>query len=810
MHWIFKDFIFGLRQLRKEPSFALLAVLTLALGIGSATTIFSAIQNILLDPFPYTDAERVVAIRIHDNSSSSPFGRNYYQLPEFLDYKEQNHVFEDVIGGTSQDVLYSTAEGTEHFDGGYVTPNTFRFLGVPALIGRGITPDDAKPDAPPVFVMSYLRWVQRFNQDPSVIGKSFVLNGTATTLVGVMPARFTKLGVDLWMVRNMDRSDKQASQTYWNFQAKLKPGVTIQQAQADIEVIARREAHLYPDNYPRNFSVHVVSWIDSLVGPFRKTLYTIAAAVSLLLLIACSNVANMLLARATAREREMAIRSALGASRTRLVGQLLIESMLLALGGAVVGCLFSYAGIKGLVALMPDGLIPHEAEIRLNVSVLLFSLGAAVFTAVLFGLAPSLQIVRKNLVEPLKDSGKGAGGGFRRGRLRSSLVVFEVALSLLLLSGAGLLMRSFMTLQSVDLGFNPSNILVARLPFQKGQYRTAQEKQRFYTQLLQRLHALPGVVAATETSSLPPYGGIRSDIDITGKTHSEKWFSIYQLCSEGYFPTLQLRLLRGRTLSDIDVNNARKVVVVNQTFVDKFFGRDDPIGQVVRVNGLATNTDSPIEDPAFEVVGVISDAKNQGIQDPVLPEMFIPYTITGAFDRGILVRTSKSPMTLLNPVRREIWAVDRNVALTLVGSLDDFMRRFTYAEPRFSLVLLGVFAGVGLVLVALGVFSVMAYTVSRQTHEIGIRMALGASRGDVILMVLKMGLRMVGVGVAIGLMASFLATRLLANQLWGVSPRDPLTLAIVVAVVVLAGSAACYLPARRATRVDPLTALRYE
>jgi putative ABC transport system permease protein len=810
MHWIFKDFIFGMRQLRKEPSFALLAVLTLALGIGSATTIFSAIQNILLDPFPYTDAERVVAIRIHDNSSSSPFGRNYYQLPEFLDYKEQNHVFEDVIGGTSQDVLYSTAEGTEHFDGGYVTPNTFRFLGVPALIGRGITPDDAKPDAPPVFVMSYLRWVQRFNQDPSVIGKSFVLNGTATTLVGVMPSRFIKLGVDLWMVRNMDRSDKQASQTYWNFQAKLKPGVTIQQAQADIEVIARREAQLYPDNYPRNFSVHVVSWIDSLVGPFRKTLYTIAAAVSLLLLIACSNVANMLLARATAREREMAIRSALGASRTRLVGQLLIESMLLALGGAVVGCLFSYAGIKGLVALMPDGLIPREAQIRLNVPVLLFSLGAAVFTAVLFGLAPSLQIVRQNLAEPLKDSGKGAGGGFRRGRLRSSLVVFEVALSLLLLSGAGLLMRSFMTLQSVDLGFNPSNILVARLPFQKGQYRTAEEKQRFYTQLLQRLHALPGVVAATETSSLPPYGGIRSDIDITGKTHSEKWFSIYQLCSEGYFPTLQLRLLRGRTLSDIDVNNARKVVVVNQTFVDKFFGRDDPIGQVVRVNGLATNTDSPVEDPAFEVVGVISDAKNQGVQDPVLPEMFIPYTITGAFDRGILVRTSKSPMTLLNPVRREIWAVDRNVALTLIGSLDDFMRRFTYAEPRFSLVLLGVFAGVGLVLVALGVFSVIAYTVSRQTHEIGIRMALGASRGDVVLMVLKMGLRMVGVGVAIGLMASFLATRLIANQLWGVSPRDPLTLAIVVGVVVLAGFAACYLPARRATRVDPLTALRYE
>src|SRR5258708_1697782 len=439
MRSILQDLSYGLRGLRNQPAFAFMAIVTLALGIGSATTIFSAIQNILLDPFPYTDAQRVVAIQIHDTTSSRPGGRSYYPLPEFLDYKDQNHLFEDVIGGTGDDVLYNSGDGgMEQFRGGYVSPNMFRFLGVPALLGRGISPDDAKPGAPPVFVMAYKLWVKRFNQDPSILGKTYVVNGTPTTRVGIMPPRFTKQGADLWMVRAMDRSDPQAARDYWNFQAKLKPGVSVRQAQSDIEVIARRMAQVYPKNYPKNFSVQIISWVDSLVGQFRKTLYTIAAAVGLLLLIACSNVANMLLARATAREREMAIRSSLGAGRARLIRQLLTESLLLAVGGAIVGCLFSYAGIKGLVALIPDGLIPREAQIRLNLPVLLFSLAIAVFTAVLFGLAPALQTASQNLVEPLKDSGKGVSGGFRRGRLRSALVVVEVALSLMLLSPPGL------------------------------------------------------------------------------------------------------------------------------------------------------------------------------------------------------------------------------------------------------------------------------------------------------------------------------------------------------------------------------------
>ena len=810
MNGILQDLRYGLRGLRTQPSFTILAVMALALGIGSVTTIFSVIDNVLLNPFPYADAKRVALIYIHDVKDSERGGRSFFKTPEFLDYQEQNHVFDAVIGGSFQDVLYTGGEGTEQFDGGNVTPNLFRVLGVPALIGRGIAPEDGKPGAPPVFVISYKMWRKRFNLDPSVLGRTFSLNGTARALVGIMPPRFTKMGADLWIPMVPDRSDPEARLRYFMLQGHLKPGVTFRDAQADIDVLAHHLAQVYPKDYPKKFTVEVVSWVDWLVRGFRPTLYTLAAAVSLLLLIACSNVANMLLARATAREKEMAIRASLGATKWRLIRQLLLESFLLAAGGAALGCLLSYGGIKALVTAIPDGAIPSEAVISLNVPVLLFSLGAAVFTALLFGLVPALQTVKRDMAEPLKDSGKGVSGGFRRGKLRSVLVLVEVALSLVLLTGAGLLMRSFVALMQVDLGLNPDNILVARLPFPHGQYKTAEAKRQFFRPLLQRLAALPGVVAATETSTLPPYGGIGTEVEIPGKTHSEKWNAIFQLCGEGYFPTLGIRLLRGRPLSEAEVNDARKVAIVNQTLVKKFFGQDDPIGQRIKLTMLETEADPPVKDPVFEIVGVVADAKNSGIQDPPRPELFVPYTITGAFERGILVRTSRDPLTMLNAVRREIWALDRNVALTLTGSLKDYLKSFSYSEPRFSLILLSVFASLGLVLVLIGVYSVIAYTVSRQTHEIGIRMALGAGRADVLRMVLWMGARLLGLGLAAGLLASFAVTRLIASQLWGVSPHDPVTLCSVVAVVAASGLAACYFPARRATRVDPMIALRYQ
>src|SRR5262245_31101715 len=604
METLWQDIRYGLRGIWNRPGFAALAILTLGLGMGATTTIFSAIQNILLDPFPYMDAHRVAMIHIHDSTSSRPGGRSFFQAEEFLDYQEQNHVFDEVIGGTGEDVLLTTNEGTELYTGGLVTANMFSFLGVPPVLGRTLTQADAVPGAPPVFVMADKMWLKQFNRDSGILGQTFVLNGVSTTLVGVMPPRFTKLAADLYRPVTLTRGNADIKDEFFMFQARLKPGVTLQQAAADLGVIARRVAKVYPNNYPKQFTVNAVSWVENIVGEFRKTLFTLAAAVGLLLFIACANVANMLLARAPAREKEMAIRVSLGATGWRLVRQLLIESVLLTVGGAIVGCLFAYGGIKAVAALIPEGMIPRETVIRLNAPVLAFSVAVAMLTTLFFGLVPALQTVKREMVEPLKDSGKGISGGFRRGKLRRILVVVEVALSLLLLVGAGLLIRSFVALRTVDLGFNPENVLSARTPLPRDRYTTAAEKHQFFGNLLDRLHVLPGVVVATETTTLPPYGGIGTDIEISGKTHTEPWRAIFQLCSEGYFQTLGLRLARGRTFTATEVNDARKVAVVNQTLVTRYFGQEDPIGQRIKLSMLETFRDSPVADPVFEIIGV--------------------------------------------------------------------------------------------------------------------------------------------------------------------------------------------------------------
>ncbi|HEY1337536.1 MAG TPA: ABC transporter permease [Bryobacteraceae bacterium] len=807
MQSLWQDVRYGWRGLRGNPGFTALAVLTLGLGVGAGTTMFSVIKNVLIDPFPYKDPGRIVAFAIHNTENSRPGGRSFFLANQFLEFQEQSHVFSDVIGGGNEDVLYTTRDGTELFQGGYLTPNTFDFLGMGALLGRTLLPEDAKSGAPPVFLMSYKLWQTRFSADPSILGKTFTLNGVPTTLIGIMGPRFTKRGADVWRLAAFDRTNKD---DYFMFQARMKPGVTLKQVAADIQPIAERLAKIYPQEFPKRFNIQVDSYVDSLVGPFRQLLYTLAAAVGLLLLIACGNVANMLLARSTARDREIAIRAALGASAWRVVRQLLIESLILSLGGAALGALLAWGGIKALVNFIPVGTIPQEAVISLDVPVLIFSLALAIGTSLLFGLAPALQLARRNLVEPLKDSGRGVSGGFRRGRLRNSLVVVELALSVVLLTGAGLLMRTFVSLQQQDLGFNPHNILVARLPFPKGQYKTAVEKQQFYTKLLARLHALPGVMAATETTSLPPYGGIGTEIDIPGKTHSDRWDAQCGLVSEGYMRTLGIRLQRGRNLDENDVTGARKMAVVNQTLVRKYFGNEDPIGRQIRLKLFDRIPNSDVTNPMFEIVGVFSDVKNRGLQEPPGPELYIPYTVTGAFERGVLVRTSGPPLPFLNAVRRETWAVDRNVALTETRTIDDFLSDFSYAQPRFTLLVLGVFAGIGLALVAIGVYSVIAYTVSRQTHEIGIRMALGAGRPHVLGMVFRMGGLLIVVGAAIGVGVSLAVTRVIQSQLWNVSAHDPLTFVGVTVTIAIFGVAACWFPAMRATRIDPTIALRFE
>ena len=805
------DVRYGLRSIAAQPGFTALAIVTLALGIGAATTIFSVIQNVLLDPFPYRNADRVIAIRIHDATNPQPFGRPVLRTPEFLDYVEQTRVIEDAIGGISSDVLMTVNGGTEQVNGGAVTPNMFEFLGVSPLLGRALNAADGEPGAPPVAVMAHKMWVKYFSGDPAIVGQVLTLNGIPRTVVGVMPNRFTKLAADIYVPVKLTRADAEIQDRYYVFQARLKPGVTIAQATADLDAVAHRVAKTYPQNYPPKFNLIVVPWVDSIVGEFRTTLYIMSAAVALLLLIACFNVAIMLLARATARGREMAVRASLGASRSRLVGQLLIESVMLATAGAALGCLFAWIGIKGVVPLIPEGMIPREVVIGLNPKVLAFSLAAAIGTVLLFGLAPAIQAARRDIVQPLRQTGKGtsssSGGGLRNG-----LIITEIALSLVLLAGAGILIRSFVKLQQVDLGMNPDNIVVARLPFPPGdRYKAAVEVQQFFEELLPRLERLPGVIAAAETTTLPPYGGVGTEIEIPGRTHAEKWNGQVQLVSEGYAQTLGLRLLRGRMLTKTEVSGARKVAVVNQTLVTRYFGGEDPIGRDIQLLVFKGIPDGAVPDPTFQIVGVIADVKNSGVQDPPEPEAMVPHTLVGrVFMRGVLIRTAADPGGLLNSVRREVWAVDRGMAITDSGTLDSYLQRFTYAAPRFSLTLVSVFAGVGLVLVVIGVYSVVGYSVSRQTHEIGIRMALGAQRRDVLLLVVRLTLTLVGIGIAIGLAGSVAVSRVLANQIWGVSPRDPVALGSVAAGMLLAALVACYVPARRAMKVDPIIALRQE
>jgi putative ABC transport system permease protein len=812
METLRQDIRYAARTLWKSRGFAIVAMATLALGIGASTAIFSVIDNVLMEPFPYTDANRLMSLQIHDTERNEPGGRGGYSGPEFLDYVEQNHVFDRVIANDGEDILYNSGQGTERFSGSVVTPGTFEFLGMPSLVGRVMQPADYEPGAPPVFVLRYKTWVNQFSGDPSILNKSFILNGTPRTLIGIMPPRFGWGDADLWIPEKPDHAAKSGERgfpRYYFLLGHLKPGVSVREAVADFTVIANRLSTVYPKDYPKHFSVEMQSLTDLVVGKFRTTLYIVLAAVGLLLLIGCGNVANLLLARATGREKEFAIRAALGASRWRLVRQLLVESLILAFGGASLGALLAWGGLKSLVAVIPADIIPAESVIRLNAPVLAFTLAVAVMTALIFGLVPALQAARRDLNDPLRDSGKGVSGGTGHGRFRDAVVVLEVALSLTLLVAAGLLMRSFVALREVHLGLQPDHILVARLPLPTDRYKTAEQMTSFFRPLLVRLKALPGIVAVTETSTLPPYGGIGSDIEIPGKTHTEKWNAMFQLCSEGYFPVLRIEFKDGRPFTEAEVNGARKLAVVNQTFVHKYLGNDNPIGQRVRLAELETFPD-PLHDPWFEIIGVVADVKNRGLQDPIQPEVWVPYTVTGSAARGVLVRTSQEPMSMMNAVRQEIWATDRGVALTMTGTLESYISSFSYAGPRFGFLLMSIFGGIGLILVTIGVYSVLAYTTARRTHEIGIRMALGAESGDVLGLVVKMGLRLVALGVVIGLIASLLVARVIATQLWGVSAYDPMTLGGVTFLLLVTGLIACWIPARRASRVDPLVALRYE
>jgi predicted permease len=804
-----KDLTYALRSLRKQPGFTLAAIVALALGIGATTTIFSVIQGVLLDPYPmYRNIDRLVGIAIHDQASARPGGRGYLRLDEFLEYQKAS-VLEEVIAGTGQDVLWTTGQGTEQMNGGLTSGNTFSFLGIGAAIGRTLTLDDEKPGAPPVFVMSYKLWAARFGLDPTIVGQTFTLNDVPTTLIGVMPERVSKLGADVWMPLRLDPADPRLRDRFFRFQARLKPGVTLEQATAELDTIGHRVAAANKNLYPERFVVQAEGFVDNIVGPFRKTLYTMAAAVALLLLIACTNVANMLLSRAAGREQEMAVRAALGASRTRLVRQLLLESLLLALAGAAVGCLLSLLGIKAITALIPEGMIPREARIQLNTPVLLFSLGAAMLTALIFGLAPALQTAKRQLTPGLRDGGKGTGGGFRKARLSSGLVVAQIALALVLLNSAGLLMRTFVNMQSAPLGLEPDRVLFVRVP-NGSSLETVEAQQQFLAQVLPRIRALPGVEAASSTTGSPPFGGYPTNFEVFGTSTSQERRALVEQVSDGYFATLGRRLQRGRDLTPDDVNGPRRVAVVNARLVEQHLKGLDPVGRTLSLR-LPRPDGQPRVAEAYEIVGVVADAKNQGITQPIEPEVFVPAPVLASrFSQGLIVKTTGKPLAMAQSVKGEIWAVNRSVAVSDSESIGNYIRMYQYAEPKLGLFVFGSFASIGLLLTVLGVSSLIAYTVARQRREIGIRLAIGASRRDVFRLTFGLGLRWLVFGVAIGLVGSLAATRVLTQQLWEVSPTDPLTIAAVVGILAATGLAASYLPARRATRVDPLVVLRAE
>ncbi len=801
-----RDVAYGVRTLGRAPGFTVVAISTLALGIGAATVIYSLLHNVLLEPFPYTAPRRMVDVVIRDASNNVFRG----PLPpdEFLAYQQATEVFEDVAGTITQSMHYQGATGAERRSVGWGTPNMFTFLGVQPLHGRYFGPADAAPDAPPVAVLNHRTWQTIFAGDPAMVGRVVTLNDTPRTVIGIMPTRFEWHVADFWIPAPIDQTAPATApnRSRW-LQARLRPGVTIEQAEAQLKVIAARRAVDAPKDYPPGSRVQVITIIDWVAGQFRFVLYTLFGAVSLLLLIACCNVANMLLARATRREQEMTVRAALGASRSRIVRQLLVESLLLASGGLVAGCLLAFGGIALLARLLPRQGVAWEVALQLDLPVLIFALAAAAAATLVFGVVPAWQASRRDLLAGANSGGRSGTGGRRQHLLRSGLVVAEVGLSLILLIGAGLLARSFVQLTDVDLGLgtDPNRLLAAGVAFPATQ-ATAATQGTFWEETMARLRTVPGVTSVAVATGM--IGGLSGPFSVPGTPPPvEPPRALVQFSSDGLVETLGLRVVMGRALSEAEVAAARKVALVNQTLVRQHFGGASPIGRVVRLDRLATPPLS-LDDPTFEIVGVVNDLANNGVQDPPIPHVYVPYSLRGPLGMTLLVRTSGEAELMTPAVRQQVQAVNPRVAVITPRSVASQLELGLFAQPRFSLFVLLLFAATGVGLVALGVYGVISYTVSQQTREFAIRMALGGDRRHVVRQVLGMTLRLIGAGIVLGLAGGFVAGRFMIDQLTNVSPADPLTFATAAALVIVIGAAACAVPARRATRVEPAAALR--
>jgi putative ABC transport system permease protein len=805
-------------MLRKSPAFTIIAVLTLSLGIGANTAIFSVVNGVLLRSMPYRDPSRLAIIW-------NDYGNQGQSLPavsppDFKDYRERSRLMDFAAGGGTGGgtlTLDDPSGGTrpQQFDMASVTTNFFPLLGVEPALGRNFSAEEGALNGPKVVIMSKRLWRNTFHSDPSLVGRSIQLNGNPYTVVGILPAQFRLLlpaeafqlrDSDLWVPQQIDYAAFPRNLTFLSVFARLKPGANMPQAQAEMDGIAeqlRNENEIHKESGLR---IRVVPMQFDVVKSVQPTLITLLVAVGFVLLIACGNVANLLLARATRREREMAVRSALGATRGRLVRQIMSESVLLAILGSLGGLLVAQLGLSLLIQLHPAGL-PRLDDIRIDGTVLAFTLGACVLTALLFGWIPTVQALNLNLSDALKDAARGSSDG-RGQSARRLLVVSEFALSLVLLIGAGLLIRSFIALQHVWPGFDSQNVITLRLKIPAARYPKSEDINRFSRELERKLTALPGVESTGSISQLPFTGsGPMMPYAYDEKT-SAKWESLSADCrsvSPGYFPTMGAQLLSGRFFNEADDPNHPRVLIVDRTLAQRAWPGENAIGKKLEIE-VTEPEDKRIW---ATVVGVVANVRIYDLTRDVREQIYLPYAQEPWSNYAVTIKVKNNSASVLNQVEQQVRALDAGVAVRNLQPFDDYVDD-ARAPMRFNLILIGIFGAIALVLASVGLYSVMAYSVSQRAHELGIRIAIGASPRDILRLVLGQGVRLTLIGAVVGLVASLVVTRALASWVYGVSVTDPLT--FIAVPVVLAGVAilACYIPARRAMRVDPIIALRYE
>ncbi|MCI0489238.1 MAG: ABC transporter permease [Blastocatellia bacterium] len=806
MNDFFQDLRYAFKMLKKNPGFTLVAVLTLALGIGINTAMFSIVNGVLLRPLPYSNPDHLVEI----SAWWKDFGQGSISQPEYFDLLDRSQSFESL--GLYRHWSVNLTEGTgepERLLGIRITPSVMEALKVPPLLGRGFSPQDGEPGSERVVLLSHGLWQRRFGGDPNIAGRTLLLGGENFRVSGVMPRGFgfPDEAAQLWAAYKLDRANLSQRGNHSNLIiARLKPGVSRDQARAELDIISRDLRKEFPGNYPEGseFRFHTESYSDTITGEVRPAMLILMGAVGFVLLIACANVANLLLARVTGREKEIAIRAALGAGTLRIVRQLLTESLALsALGGAAALAL-AWLAFRLLLALQP-GDLPRIDEIQLDATVLSFNALLALATGVTFGLLPALKVARVDLQTNLKAGGR-TSGGLSRHRTRSLLVVTEVALATVLLISAGLLLRSFQKILAVDPGFKSENILTTQISLDEARYPEREQRVQFYRGLIEELNAQPEI-ASTGGVSLLPMSGSTSDQSLEAEGFSESRsgqtdFIQYRLATPDYFKTLGIPVLQGRAFTDEDRRGNQNVAIISESLAQKFWGDSDPIGRRIRSGGPA--------DSWFTVVGIVGEIHHSGMAADKPPIWYRPYYQANPWlTMSIVVRTHADPISALDRMRAAVRRLDPQQPIYSTSSMKEMISK-SLAQERFNALLLSTFAMLALGLAAIGIYGVISYSVSERTQEIGIRMALGASRQNILKMVIGQGLLLTIIGLGIGLAAALTLTRYIESLLFGVSATDPLTLAAISILLAATSLLACYVPARRATRVDPMIALRYE